>query len=279
MKDLKDWQHLRIRNALRSYYEIEYFTWIDVREAIAEYTGVVIGSTVRSGQERLRAYVEGSHKDGTYTVPVSKSLNAIIEFLGHKDINLLSKDEIRGYVPAVQAPLRLLEYLDQTFDKQRLLPPKTLEGEFEARRVDEDNFTVREIKLHHAGEVGLIQVTEIASYYDPDAERAYDGWNDEERKDKRSSQEEYGGWAILTPEHNMLFFMKEAFQGLNHYYFTLASDLSLKREPALTQLVVLHHDYPLEPDAQDRENEDFNIITEAQKEFTDKLISFTRTNG
>ena len=234
MKDLADWQHLRIRNALRAYYECEYFTWIDVREAIAEYTGVVIGSNVRSGQERLRAYVEGSKQDGSYTVPVSKSLNAIIEFLVHEEINLLSKEEIQGYVPAVQAPLRLLEYLDQKFDKQRLMPPKTLEGEFEMRRVDEENFIVREIKLHHAGEQGLIQVTEIESFYELGAEREYDEWDAEDRKEKRNSQEEYGGWAILTPEHNMLFFMKEALQSLNRYYFTLASDFSLKREPAVT---------------------------------------------
>ena len=50
MKELSEWQAVRVRDALRAYHRYErgidgeYFTWKDVREAIAEYTEVEIGS-------------------------------------------------------------------------------------------------------------------------------------------------------------------------------------------------------------------------------------------
>lgn len=54
-----DWQLNRLRDALRAYKQYErshdgaYFTWKDVREAIAADTGYEIGSSPKNGASRL----------------------------------------------------------------------------------------------------------------------------------------------------------------------------------------------------------------------------------
>ena len=84
-----DWKLNRLRDALRAYklyersHEGEYFTWKDVREAIAAYSGVEIGSSPRNGAERLRLFVEGvKMKDGSrnYPTPAGVLLGAIAKF-------------------------------------------------------------------------------------------------------------------------------------------------------------------------------------------------------
>ena len=66
-----------------------------------------------------------------------------------------------------------------------------------------------------------------------------------EEQKARSATIRYAGWAILTPEDNLIFFLKNARNGRNRYYFTMASDLSHDDEK-LSQLYLLDHDYPIE---------------------------------
>jgi len=60
----------RIREALRRYHVCEEglfgepLTWLAIREEIAEYTGVEIGSTGGYGAERLRQFVNGIRVPG-----------------------------------------------------------------------------------------------------------------------------------------------------------------------------------------------------------------------
>lgn len=147
-----DWQILRIRRALNAFYTHHRFlsddlddageengekhlswrdaSWDDVADAIHEYSGV------RPGAERLRAFVKGSK--GKFTTPEEASLAAIARFLMHEDINLLSERELGEYAPPMQAPLRLLEFLDEEPGKERILPPAQLQGIYQTRFMDDD---------------------------------------------------------------------------------------------------------------------------------------------
>ncbi len=257
MKELSDWQLDRVRNALRAYHRYErgadgeYFTWRDVREAIAEYTGVDIGTSIRHGAERLRQFVEGikdkKAPDGwRFATPKSDAMVAIVAFVIHEDLNLLTEDELNEYLPACQAPLRLLEYLEQAFDTQRFLPPAKLEGRYQTHRKDGELFIVRELTLQRPSEEGIVQVIETEEHYDTVFASLFDNASYQTRKESRKSLVRYQGWLILTPEDNLLFFMKKDHNGMNRYYLTMAAELKLWSDDPHTRLIVLDHSFPVE---------------------------------
>ncbi|MEW8524850.1 MAG: hypothetical protein AB2552_17520 [Candidatus Thiodiazotropha endolucinida] len=270
-----DWQLNRIRDALRAfrqythvedldYYEhhgekekkkrsslVKSFTWADVREAIAVVTGVEIGKDMKKGAERLRQFVEGiNDKENPgqkrFPVPQQESLDGIVRFLTDEHTNLLSEDELKEYAPHYQAPMRLLEYLAQDFDRERLMPPEKIAGTYELRTLEDEVFVVRELVLQRPSEDGLIQVIETEDSFKGEASKEFDGWSYLDRRQKRDGYERHGGWAILTPENNLFCFLKNERTTTNRYYFTLASDLEHRSETPPIQLVFLHHDYSLE---------------------------------
>lgn len=143
--------------------------------------------------------------------------------------------------------MRLLEYLDQAFDQERILPPATLEGIYWSRRTEGGNVIIREMTLQHASDDGLIQLTQVEDTYGPEAVSLYDNeWSPQQRAKARKSRIVYGGWGILTPEDNLLMFLKHEYNGRNRYYLTVASELSHASRNAVMVLTLLHHDYPLE---------------------------------
>src|SRR6185312_1432225 len=135
----------RLRDALRAYHDYEpghgsgSFNWKDVSEAIS------LTANVEVPPERLRQFVEGNRsKDGgrrKFQSMQAESLEAIVKFV--TDERLLSPGELEEHAPPWQAAQRLLEYLDQSFDRQRVLPPATFEGTYQARRTDERGFAVQ----------------------------------------------------------------------------------------------------------------------------------------
>lgn len=273
-----DWQQKRIRDALRAYHQYgrgsdgERFNWKDVAEAIDEYAGE------RVPPERLRQFVEGINTgDGgrKYPVPKGARIEAIVRFVTHEDLNLLSEDELKEFMPQYQAPLRLLEYLDQAFDTERLLPPDNLQGAWQTRRNDDDGFSFVELTMQRPSEDGLIQVVETEDWYDADAFSQFDSWSSDKRKQERNSRIMHGGWAILTPEDNLLLFMKNESNGRNHYYLTLVSDSGLRSDDPVAQLMLYYHDYPFEPEVGPQDNQ--ALIDQVLDEFRLNIRCFART--
>ena len=271
--EFSDWQLNRLRDALRAYHRYErshdgaYFTWNDVSEAIDEYTGVKVPP------ERLRQFVEGvNSKTGgrKFPVPQKKSIAGIVEFVRHEDINLLSDDELEEFAPHRQAPLRLLDYLDQEFDTARIVPSEKLEGAYQVRKTIEGELMVRELTLQLASDEGLIQVVETEEIYEEAAVAEFDEWSPQQRKEQRNSIIKHGGWAVLTPEDNLMFFMKKEHNGMNRYYFTMATDLNHWSEEPMTQIVLLFHDFPLEIKGSHK------AAMVASDKFTKSILGFRR---
>ena len=234
---------------MRAYHHFERshdgdaFTWKDVSEAIDEYTGV------RIPPERLRQFVEGVRKpEGGYKHPVPKAdrVKAIYEFTTHEELRLLTEAELEEFKPASQALLRLMEYLEQSFDSGRITPPESVKGDFRMWRSDDTEFVASELTLEKPLENGLIEVHQSDDFYDRDVAEDFQLLSSPDRHRARISQVQFSGWALLTPEDNFFFFLKNDRNARNRYYFTLASDLSHGSAEALTQLFVLDHDYPLE---------------------------------
>jgi hypothetical protein len=272
-----DWQLTRLRNALRAYHHHgrgsggEFFNWKDVSEAIG------LSTEVEVSPERLRQFVEGNRsKDGAlrkFQSMQPESLEAIVKFVTEE--NLVLPAELDEHAPSSHAAQRLLEYLDQSFDRVRLLPPVTFEGTYQARRADERSFVVWELTLQRPSAEGMMQVTKTEERYNAQFKDEYEGWTPEQRRDRRRSRTLYGGWAIFTPEDNVMVFLKEVDNGKNLYQFTLAADLSYAPESAVERLVLLHHDYPIELENTNREEPD--ILRSILQETEQNIFIFRRT--
>ncbi|MCW8966047.1 MAG: hypothetical protein OQK82_05085 [Candidatus Pacearchaeota archaeon] len=244
-----EWQLSRIRNAIRAYQRYErshdgtYFNWKDVQEAIEEYTGEKVP------HERLRQFVQGfKDKDGIrkFPAPRDAKLTAIVQFCTHEDVDLLNEDELEEFLPAHQAPLRLLEYLDQDFDAERIPPPDSLYGEYRIESeniVDAFNYS---LTLERGDNSGLIQVTLTEEYFDRSYAVPFDEVGSEYRSATPASFEKYGGWAVLTPEDNLFIFLKRERNGMNLYYLTIASGNNIWVDDVVEELMMLRHDFPFE---------------------------------
>ena len=173
-------------------------------------------------------------------------LEAIVKFATDEDYGLISEAELREHAPSWHAAQRLLEYLKQDFDTERILPPSTLEGTYRNGRIDEDSFVVRELTLQRASDDGLIQLVQIEDSYDLLDGMQFDDFTPEKREEVRDSRIVYGGWAILTPEDNLLMFLKKERTGHNCYYLTVAAENWHSLQAPAAALALLRHDYPIE---------------------------------
>jgi hypothetical protein len=245
-----DWQLNRLRDALRAFHKFgrdavdgRHFNWKDVSEAI------FLSAEVEVPPERLRQFVEGVKTPGggrRLLTMQDDRLDAIAKFATDEDYGLISEAELREHAPSWHAAQRLLEYLKQDFDTERILPPSTLEGTYRNGRLDEDSFVVRELTLQRASDDGLIQLVQIEDSYDILDGMQLDDLPPEEREKVRDSRIVYGGWAILTPEDNLLMFLKKERSGHNCYYLTVAAENWHSLETPAAALALLRHDYPIE---------------------------------
>lgn len=268
---LSDWQLDRLRNALAAYHAYgrgsggEPFNWKDVAEGILDVAGPEIldltddrdtdlrRKRVRQFSERLRQFVEGVIVRGQHKRPRLQEqwLDATLRFALHEDYALLSEDELREHAPDHHAALRLLEYLALKDDRERILPPAALEGTYRNGRMEppegeKEDFVVREVTLSRASKEGLIRITMTEDSYEQIAIVDFDEWTAQQREGHRRSRTRYGGWAVLTPEDNLLFFLKCADNGANLYYLTMASEQWHATQNPVACLAVLEHGYPIE---------------------------------
>jgi hypothetical protein len=217
-----DWQLNRLRDALRAFHKFgrdpvdgRHYNWKDVSEAI------FLAAEVEVPPERLRQFVEGvKTSDGGRRLLTMQEdrLDAIAKFATDEDYGLISEAELREHAPSWHAAQRLLEYLKQEFDTERILPPATLEGTYRTWRFEPDDFVVRELTLQRASDDGLIRLMQVEDSYDLLSGAQYDDLSPKQREKARTSRITYGGWAILTPEDNLLMFLKNERNGRNCYY-------------------------------------------------------------
>jgi hypothetical protein len=305
-----EWQLTRLRNALRAFHkhgrhEVEdadepkrkgenkrerRLNWKYVAEEIWDAAGPgFLGladdrdtdnrrKRIKQFAERLRQFVEGNRNpDGVQRRKFQRmqpdSLAAIVKFV--TGAGLLEPDELEERAPSSQAALRLLEYLDQGFDRVRTLPLLKFDGTYQARRKndDENEFTVQELTLERPSSDGMMQVTMTEEVFDAKLADKFDRWKPQERQENRDSLILYGGWAIFTPEENIMLFLKGP-SARNLYQFTLAADLEYRPDDPVQKLVLQHHHYPIE--LQDRNQADPEMVRGVLQETAKNLLVFRR---
>ena len=268
-----------VRDALHAYkaygrseLDGKDYSWASIAEAIAEYTGVTVPS------ERLRQFIEGvSTPAATRKFPVPKParLEAIVKFVTHEELELLSAEELETQRPNFQAPYKLLDYLDSEKGAQRLLPTAEMEGEYMLKISAADNFIVSIITLEPPLEGGLIEAFVRDHICSPEAAPLWDDMSPQQRLDACNSTVRYQGWVIVTPEDNLFFFLKRRRDGRNRYYFSMASDPALWSDDDVTFLTLLEHEFPYELDASD--NDPDAIHGKSYRALGSKLHVYRRT--
>ena len=254
-----DWQLNRLRDALRAYHDHggkqikQRFNWKDVAEGIAENLDIPDPPVAA---ERLRQFVEGNRsKDGAmrkFGTLKPESLEYVVQFALAK--RLLTPKELEEPAPAFHAPQRLLEYLDPKGERLRNVTPVIFEGRYSARIVEKRAFREFDLTLHRPHEPGMMSVTMTAEVFDKELLGKIGKLDAEERRDHCDKRTVYAGWAVFTPEDTMLVFLKQADNGRNLHQFTLAADWYAPETQA-ERLFLLRHDYPLEMDSADRDEE------------------------
>lgn len=246
---LDDWQLEKVRTALRAHRAYtpgqsgRGLTWLELVADIEAYTGVAMSDEV------ARQFVQGTNRKRQnpvrYRRPDPDNLAAILAYLTHSDIDALSSDELDQDGFAYQAPLRLLEYLAQDFDGEQMLLPEGLTGRYSAAAAAADSITATVLVLQQEPDTGIIRASETSEIYDHPGEASLRDWRGLDRRNSFRARKLAEGWAVLTPEDSLLFFMKDRPYGRNHYW-TLAADADLWSEGPVGRLLLLRHDYPAE---------------------------------
>lgn len=245
-----DWQLDKLRTAMRAHRAYTPgrsgpgLTWLELAADIEVYANVSMSPEV------LRQFVEGVSKREypvRFRVPSPENLEAIVAYLTHADIDALAADELDQERFAWQVPLRVIEFLKQDFDIEAAAVPESLEGTFRATLTTDDTITVVQLALRPDPHNGFIRVAETADIYTDPGGSAFLTWTDKDRRNRHQARTDAEGWAVLTPEDNLLFFLKDRPYGRNHYW-TLAADAELWSGAPVQHLILLRHDYPAEPE-------------------------------
>lgn len=222
------WQRDRIREALLNYREFkcneedEEFrpnTWAGVREAILEFTGAEIGANPKLGGERLRQFVQGVSKKNEPGVhyPLPQPFDAIVEFVTDPDLDLLTLEELKERHTGPQAALRLLEHFRIENKQQASIDAVRLAGDY-IGYVDRPDYNAQHrLTLEYLSNTGLLLATETieASHLEKANVPGIKGDNVD------ASFERNSGWAIPTPEDNLILLLKDQSSGDNITYFSV----------------------------------------------------------
>ena len=263
-----EWQINRIRESLKAFYtysekhysndddieKVEKNSWESVSLAIQEEMGEKISG------ERLRAFVEGEKrvegknkkakksKAGNRSVrawPVPRKIGIIVEFLKQDYLGLLSDDELRDKSPAVHAPLRLMEYMNSEYKSIEHKSCSALSGVFNSLKLDGDEIEYSELRIIPKDVHGLLQVSEITSYFDRQHAEIFSEWDEHDREMHVYAKKHASGWAVLTPEESIMVFMKDKKSGGNTYFYTWGSDKNITGDSEANTICLLRLGAPI----------------------------------
>jgi len=231
-RSLSNWQLSRVRNALRTYHSLQSnFDWKDVREAIAVYTEYEVGGPGPKGQKNgvniLLAFVEGipHRKTGArhHQTPKAETLVKIIEFVTDEELNLLTEEEFFDKGPLPHAAIRLLEYVGDGLESEHAYPMLKFECDYSHISNDTERFAVRTLMIRPTKIDGILQVAHRQEVFPLQHFQSYKTWSAVQRRKYRSASVNHSGWAVLSPDGNLMFFMKHDDNNSNLHYHAVQS--------------------------------------------------------
>lgn len=247
--ELSDWQTDRVRSYLRAYRMYgrddggRYYSWQSICDAVAEYTACKIP------RERLRQFVEGypDKKTGEWITSglASDRLDAVVVFLTHKENGIMSESELDEPKSLSRPPLQLLEMLGADVAAQHKINGRRLEGRYVTDWLDGAVIRSELVLERYLEQEGLFQVIETEETFDLGLVNVIDDLSFQDRDRERWSIGKFAGWAVLTPEDNLLIFLKAESNGWNHQLLTLGAEKGIKDDQPFGRMTMLRHRFPL----------------------------------
>ena len=248
--ELTEWQIEKVRTALRAWrhytpsLERHHQTWAEVAGQIEALTEVFMPA------ESLRQFVEGVSRRGEperQRTLQPERLRAVVAFLTNSEIGAMTRDELDEDRFVYTAPLRLAEFLEQELDRDAPRPTSRIDGAYRAVAREAGRIVALELTLRTDAASGVIRAGLARDIYADPGNMPFESWDEAQRQRNRRSRKESAGWAVLTPEDNILIFLKDLPFPVNHY-LSLAAEADLWTGLPVTRLIVLRQDYPPERD-------------------------------
>lgn len=285
--ELTNYQLSLIRHALYHFYTYERddegkaFNWLTLWYWVqdhAEKHGRALDYTDKNGTERLRQFVLGvpiRKGSSVYKYPTPKSdlLSSIMDFVLDEDYQLITPEELSEQQPSWRALVRLAEYLKQYPESDDFPKLERLMARYQSVARNDGNTLITILSVNSATPLGLIEVTETAEQYaDKIDKRSFlSAYRAEKMLHRRISS----GWAVLSPELNLRFYLKNQDNGLNRYYLSLASDISGDNLDDFSCLFLLRHDRLKRLNK--KAGIDLDLVEETlRSELAENLCRFTR---
>lgn len=252
--ELTNYQLALMRHALYHFYTYERDNdgnafnwttmWFEVKDH-AEAHGRELDYTDKHGAERLRQFVLGVpvEKGSTvyrYPVPRTDLLSSIRDFVLDDDYQLITPKELEEQQPSWRALVKLAEYLKQDPESANFQKLERLMARYQFVSHRDGQSTITILSLNSATPLGLIEVTETAELYDDhiDKRSLLSAYRAEKILHRRISS----GWAVLSSELSLRFYLKNQDNGMNQYYLLMASDISRDRLDDISYLFLLKHE-------------------------------------
>lgn len=220
------WQLTVLRDALDGYRMFKSddrtgtppISWSALTNKNTAATGVEFG------KDDIRQFVEGKKRGhGAFRTPNPERLSAIYKFTIDPLYSLLSESDFERLGNFDRnAPFHLCHFL-RTIDTPDLIElPRSLTGRYSNTRYSDDGHVVYTSLSLQSGAHGAMIVHQVEFHFDYDI---FDKFPISFLSDgkvffqkKADPIKHFFGWAVLTPEDNILFFMKEADVFRNHYF-------------------------------------------------------------
>jgi len=224
------------------HQETRGLTWKGLCDEIFDLTKVHVRDEVL--RQWVEEFIAKNRKSSLH--PNETELKALTSFLMHPEIEMLSEAELNKPEIPYRFAKFLLDFLAYPGHTQ-LYPPKELGGRYLAVLKDRDGSIRRRVELtldvHKRDHV--IRVSEASEAWSWGIE--LDGETGESLPVDQKLEVTYraNGWGVITPEGNLLLFLKNERFGHNHYYFTIALHPDLWSGTPATQFALLRHAYPV----------------------------------
>lgn len=285
--ELTNYQLALIRHALYHFYTYERdeegkafnwtTMWYEVKDH-AESHGRELDYTDKHGAERLRQFVLGVpvERGGAvyrYPTPRSDLLASIRDFVLDEDYQLITPEELSEEQPSWRALVKLAEYLKQDPESANFQKLERLMARYQFVTHRDGKTTITILSLNSATALGLVEVTETAELYDDRIDKR--SFLSAYRAEKMLHRRVSSGWAVLSSELSLRFYLKNQDNGMNQYYLSMASDMDDDNLDEFKYLILLRHD-KLERLKKKGEIDLGQIEETLRLEMSSNLCSFTR---
>jgi len=254
------WQIRRLRSRLRAYREQQGLKQIG-RPLPWKYLDSIIARTLDldfdlggANGERLRQFIEGvpvakGSKEKRFPVMEEHKLEALRDFLMHKDIRFLAEHELEEQPVNHQAALSLLDYLHESREggeadsngqarSAEKLASEQITGTYQNVEPRRDRLRCRRLSLNQLSE-GLFEVMEVLEVYDGvEAGSNFTRWTEAKKQRLRQIKRTNIGWAVKNDNDCLFVFLKDSYDSSQNSYFIAARHLPEDVEESIAWLLL-----------------------------------------